>query len=83
MLNGMDREFLEKALVTVERHVAQGDAIIARQRATIVALERSGHNVDLAKDCLHVFEQCQRLHVSDRERLRENLRNANRLFLHC
>jgi hypothetical protein len=78
MFDGMDREFLEKALVTAERHVARGEALITRQRATIVALERTGHNVALAKECLCVFEQCQSLHVSDRDRLRKDLQNANR-----
>ena len=77
ILSGMDREFLEKALVQAERHVTHGEATLARQRATLAALERNGHNVALAKECLYVFEESQRLHVADRDRFREDLENAN------
>jgi len=77
MLSDMDREFLEKALVQAERHVTQGEATLARQRATIAVFERVGRNVALARECLSVFEESQRLHVADRDRFREDLENAN------
>jgi hypothetical protein len=60
------------------RHVARGEIILARQRATIAASERIGHNVARFKEFLPVFEYSQRLHVADRDRLRKDLEDASR-----
>jgi hypothetical protein len=78
MLSGMDRDFLENALAQAERHVAEGEGILARQRAAIVALERIGRDVTRSKEFLSIFEESQRLHVADRDRLRRNWENAPR-----
>jgi len=74
----MDRDFLEKALVQAERHVAQGEVILARQRATVAAAERSGRDVARSKEFLSILEDSQRLHVADRDRLRKDLESASR-----
>lgn len=69
MLSGMNRDFLEIALVQVERHITRGEVILACQRARVAASERIGRNVALSKECLYLFEHCQRLHLADRDRL--------------
>jgi hypothetical protein len=78
MVSAMNREFVEMALAQVERHVARGEIIIARQRATIVAAERIGRDVALCKEFLSVFEESQRLHIAHRDRLRKDMENAYR-----
>jgi hypothetical protein len=72
----MNRDFVEMALAQAERHVAQGEVILARQRAMIRAWERSGRNAALCKEFLSVFEDSQRWHIADRDRLRRDLENA-------
>ena len=76
MLSRMDRDFLERALAQAERHVAQGEVILARQRATVAASERGGRDVAGSKEFLSILEDSQRLHVADRDRLRKDLENA-------
>ena len=78
MVGGMNREFIERALAQAERHVAEGDVILARQRAAITAAERIGGDVARFKELLSVFEDSQRVHVADRDRLRKELENALR-----
>jgi len=78
MLSGMNRDFEERALAQAERHVAEGDAILARQRAAVAASERIGGNVARFKDILSVFEDSQRVHVAHRDRLRKDLECASR-----
>ncbi len=56
-------------LAQAERHVEQGYAIIARQREIVAALERGGHNTREAIELLADFENIQKTHVSDRDRL--------------
>ena len=74
----MNRDFVERALAQAERHVAEGEVILARQRAAITVTERVGRNVERFKDMLSVFEDSQRVHVADRDRLRKDLENAPR-----
>jgi hypothetical protein len=74
----MDRNSLESALAHAERHIAQGEGIIARQRAAIVALEQAGRDVTRSKEFLSLFEESQRLHIADRDRLRRDWENASR-----
>ena len=76
MVGGMNRDFVERALAQAERHVAEGEAILTRRRAAIVASERIGGNVARFKELLSVFEDSQRVHVADRDRLRKDLENA-------
>jgi hypothetical protein len=72
----MNRDFVERALAQAERHVARGEVIIARQRAMITTWEQSGRNAALCKEFLSVFEDSQRWHIADRDRLRKDLANA-------
>jgi hypothetical protein len=72
----MNRDFVERALAQAERHVAEGKVILARQRASIVASELIGGDVARFKKLLSVFEDSQRVHVADRDRLRKDLENA-------
>ena len=74
----MNRDFIERALAQAERHVAEGKVILARQRAAITASELIGGDVARFKELLSVFEDSQRVHVADRDRLRKDLENAPR-----
>jgi hypothetical protein len=78
MVSGMNLEFFEMALAQVERHVARGETIIARQRATIAVVERIGRDVALCKEFLSVFEESQRLHIAHRDRLRKDMESTYR-----
>ena len=78
MLSDMNRDSVERALAQAERHVAEGKVILARQRAAIAASELIGGNVAGFKELLSVFEDSQRVHVADRDRLRKDLENAPR-----
>lgn len=73
----MNREFVEMSLAQAERHVAEGEVILARQRAAIAASERIGGDVARFKELLSVFEDSQRVHVTDRDRLRKDFQNAS------
>ena len=74
----MDRDFLERALAQADRHVVQGEAILARQRGVVAASERGGRDVARFKEFLSVLEESQRLLIADRERLRKDLDDAHR-----
>jgi hypothetical protein len=74
----MNRDFVERTLAQAERHVAEGEDILSRQRVAIASSERIGGNVARFKEVLSVFEESQRLHVADRDRLRKDLENARR-----
>ena len=69
----MDRARLEQHLALVERHVGQGEAIIARQRQIVDELERDGHDIEQARALLAPFLESQELHIADRDRLRGEL----------
>jgi hypothetical protein len=57
MFSDMNRDFVEVALAQAERHVAQGEIILARQRARVAASERMGRDVARCKEFLSVFEK--------------------------
>ena len=69
----MLRELLEEHLAVSERHVETGKACIERQRNLIAELVRDQHDVTLARQLLHNFEEIQKLHVADRNRMRAEL----------
>jgi hypothetical protein len=74
----MNCDFIERALAQAERHVAEGRVILARERSAIAASELIGGNVARFKELLSVFEDSQRVHVADRDRLRKDLEKAPR-----
>jgi hypothetical protein len=65
----MDRSTLLEHLAQARRHVAAGKRLIARQRELVAELERDGHDSSTAKQLLRIFEETQKLHVADRDRL--------------
>jgi hypothetical protein len=71
----MDRAMIEEHLAQAERHVAQGEQHIARQREIVAKLTSDDHAdaAEEARALLAQFEEMQKLHVSDRDRLREEL----------
>lgn len=69
---------MRRHLAQAERHVAEGEAHLARQRALIRKLERDGHGSRAARRFLRSLEETQALHEADRDRVRAELRIAER-----
>ena len=69
----MDRTMGQQHLAQAERHVAQGDVIVARQRELVSRLERAGLDTKAASLLLRQFEISQALHVAHRNRRRKEL----------
>jgi hypothetical protein len=67
------RAALLEHLAQAERHVAEGAAIIARQKSLILELEKDGHDTTSSRSLLRQFEEIQHLHVEDRDRLKTEL----------
>ncbi len=70
-----DRVQLREHLALAERHVAEGERVVARQREIVAELERDGHDAAAAqaRQLLAQFEELLALHVADRDRLRKEL----------
>jgi hypothetical protein len=68
------RKKLRDQLAKAERNVAEGEARIARRREHLEQLERVNAIAEGARDALRQFEQLQKLHVADRDRLLKELR---------
>jgi hypothetical protein len=64
-----------KLLETAERNVSEGTARIAQRRTILSQLEpiADEQEVQAARNALMQFEQLQKLHVADRDRLRSEL----------
>jgi hypothetical protein len=60
-------------LAQAERHAADGRRHIERQRRVVVQLVRTGQDSESSRHLLRLFEELQAMHVSDRDRLREQL----------
>jgi hypothetical protein len=69
MLNDMDRIMLIHHLAQAEEHVASSRRAIIRQRELVLDLERDGQDTGEARRLLATFEDLERLHVADRERV--------------
>jgi hypothetical protein len=65
-----------KYLVQAERHMADGEQHILRQRAFVAQLERDGRDASLSRNLLQCFEDLQRLHIADFHRLLEELADS-------
>jgi hypothetical protein len=75
----MGRAIIAEHLAQAEEHVVSGDRAIIRQRELILDLEREGHEPGEARRLLVTFEEVQKLHVADRERLLTELADAKGL----
>ena len=63
-------------LEQAERHVAEGERILGHQRTVVEHLRKdrhSGHLIEAAEGLLRSFEEVQRMHVADMERLSREL----------
>jgi hypothetical protein len=69
----MDRATTERTLEMVQRHVAEGERIIERQRRLIARMDTLGRDVSRSEELLRSFEESQRLHIADRDRLIQEL----------
>jgi hypothetical protein len=74
----MDRALLEKFVRDANRHVAEGEEHIRKQRELVARLGRHGHDTSSASELLATFEQLQLTHVRDRDRLVKELEAASR-----
>ena len=69
-MNGDGRR-LAQHLVEAERHVSDWERLVAHQRRTIAKRRRDGHHTELAMQLLEEMEGSLRLHIQDRDRLRQ------------
>jgi hypothetical protein len=67
------RAKLEHRLSLAERHVQMGESQLAKQREHVAQLERSGYETKTADAMLKQFEELQKLHLADLEKLRNEL----------
>jgi len=64
---------LRERLAQAERHVAEGEVHISRQRRIVTELEGNGHDTGMATRLLRSFEESQAFHIEHRDRLRREL----------
>jgi hypothetical protein len=72
----MDPAMLRRHLELVERHVLEGEQHVARQGKNVARLEhgpRESITLRIARELLQEMERAHRLHVAERDRLREEL----------
>jgi len=72
----MDTDLKVKYLVQAERHMADGEQHIHRQRMIVAQLEREGRDASLSRSLLKCFEELQTLHVADFHRLLDELSDS-------
>ena len=72
----MEQAVLKAHLALAERHVADGEEVIAKQLKLIAELKAKGLDTRTSEALLKEFEITQALHVGDRNRLRKELANA-------
>ena len=70
----MDRETIQRYLDQTEKHLATSDKLVADQKALIALLEERGYDTARSKTALAHLEEMRRLHVADRDRLLQALR---------
>jgi hemerythrin len=69
----MDRAMLLQHFAMTERHVAEGERLIKRQREIIAALGRKGFDTQWARELLEQLEETQTSHIAHRDRLAKEL----------
>src|SRR5688572_8671080 len=70
---------LAQHLVEAERHVSEGERLVAHQRRTVEKRLRDGHHAELPMQSLEEMEESLRLHIQDRDRLRREWASNPRL----
>ena len=63
------RDYLNRVLVQANRHIAEGQLDVVKQRAIIDGLDRNGHDSALARDLLAILHKTLQMHEDHRERL--------------
>jgi hypothetical protein len=74
----MDRAEILEWLSLAEKHVADGEASLQRQRAVVERLTRDGHDPHHARELLWALEKIQTRLVEERERLRNDYEYSGR-----
>jgi hypothetical protein len=69
----MDKALVLDHLALAERHVARGYEHIASQTRIIASLQTGGYDTTLARSLLENFEDIQRMHLADRDRIKKEL----------
>ena len=69
MVPDMDRAMLLDHLAMAERHIADGEKILADRRSRIERVRAIGHDTAEAEKALADFEEAQTVYIADRERL--------------
>jgi len=69
----VDRHLLEEYLAMAERHVAEGEVHLLRQRQLVSDLRRNGHDATESEKFLAQLEALQAMLLEDRDRLRLKL----------
>lgn len=64
----MDNVLLLAHLALAERHIEQGERLLAKQR-TLVAEDRHNHDTSGARAVLATMAETQALHIADRDRI--------------
>jgi hypothetical protein len=77
----MDRATLEDHSAMAERHVAEGETHVARQREIVTGLANEGRDLRSAQALLAQFEAMLANHILDRDRVRAELAADDRARL--
>jgi DNA-binding transcriptional MocR family regulator len=70
----MDRETIKQYLDQTEKHLDTSDKLVQDQKALIALLGERGRATAQSKTTLAHLEEMRRLHVADRDRLLQALR---------
>ena len=70
----MDRETIKQYLDQTEKHLDASDKLVQDQKALIALLEERGRDTARSKTTLAHLEEMRRLHVPDKDRLLQALR---------
>src|SRR5215813_3120292 len=70
----MNRETIKQYLDQTEKHIDASDKLVQDQKALIALLEERGRDTARSKTTLAHLEEMRRLHVADRDRLLQALR---------
>jgi hypothetical protein len=70
----MDRKIIADRLAQSERHVAQDDGHIKKQRELIAKLEENRLDTARAEELLDTLSSLQEAHIAERDRLRGELK---------